>query len=127
MNSGGVRIGTAEIYRTIEAMPEILDSVVVGQQWENNVRIILFVKLALGMELTEALQRKIRSTIRESTTPRHVPSKIIAVSDIPYTLNGKKVELAVQKVIHGESVLNQNALANPEVLDLYRDLSELMS
>lgn len=127
LNPGGVRIGTAEIYRQVETLPEIQDSLVVGQDWENDVRVILFVKLAPGVELTEELKNKIKSTIRENTTPRHVPAKIIAVADIPYTLNGKKVELAVRNVIHHRPVLNKDALANPQALELYKDLPELQS
>jgi len=125
LNPGGVRIGTADIYRQVETMPEIADSIVVGQDWDNDVRIVLFVKLAPGVELDEALKAKIRKTIRENTSPRHVPAKIIAVADIPYTINMKKVELAVRNVIHGKPVLNKDALANPEALDLYKDLPEL--
>ncbi|MHB1406638.1 MAG: acetoacetate--CoA ligase [Desulfitobacteriaceae bacterium] len=125
LNPGGVRIGTAEIYRQVEALPEILDSIVIGQKWNDDVRVILFVKLDSGIELTGELQQKIRTTIRENTTQRHVPAKILAVKDIPYTLNGKKVELAVFNVIHREPVLNQDALINPEVLDLFSDLMEL--
>lgn len=127
LNPGGVRIGTAEIYRQVEALPEVLDSIVVGQNWDNDVRVILFVKLENAVELTEELKKKIRDTIRENTTPRHVPAQIIAVKDIPYTLNGKKVELAVYNVIHNEPVLNKDALANPEALDLFKDLAELKS
>ncbi len=125
LNPGGVRIGTADIYRQVETLPEIADSVVVGQDWENDVRIILFVKPAAGVQLDEALKNKIKKTIRDNTTPRHVPAKIIAVSDIPYTINMKKVELAVRNVIHGKPVLNKDALANPDALDLYMDLPEL--
>jgi acetoacetyl-CoA synthetase len=125
LNPGGVRIGTAEIYRQVEAIDEILDSLVVGQNWDNDVRVILFVKLREGVELTEELKKKIKKTIRENATPRHVPAKIIAVADIPYTISGKKVELAVKKVIHGEPVVNRDALANPESLDLYKNLKEL--
>ncbi|MGB9803389.1 acetoacetate--CoA ligase [Desulfofundulus sp.] len=127
LNPGGVRIGTAEIYRQVESIPEILDSIVVGQDWENDVRVILFVKLAEGVELTGELINRIKTTIRENTTPRHVPAKIIAVADIPYTLNGKKVEMAVRDVIHNRPVLNKDALANPEALDLFRDLPELQN
>ena len=125
LNPGGVRIGTAEIYRQVELFSEILDSLVVGQKWENDVRVILFVKLADGAQLTDDLAKKIKTMIRENTTPRHVPAKILAVGDIPYTLNGKKVEKAVSNIIHGESVLNRDALANPEALELYKDLAEL--
>lgn len=127
LNPGGVRIGTAEIYRQIGTLSEIADSLVVGQNWQNDVRVILFVKLTEGVELTDELSNKIKTSIREHTTPRHVPAKIIAVKDIPYTLNGKKVELAVRNIIHNEPVLNREALANPEALDGFKDLPELAS
>ncbi len=127
LNPGGVRIGTAEIYRQVELLPEIADSMVVGQTWDNDVRVILFVKPAQGVELSEGLKAKIKQAIRDNTTPRHVPAKILAVKDIPYTLNGKKVEMAVYNVIHKEPVLNKDALANPEALDLFKDLPELSS
>ncbi len=127
LNPGGVRIGTAEIYRQVEGMSDIADSLVVGQDWDNDVRVILFVKLTQGITLTEELKDTIKQVIRQNTTPRHVPAKIIAVKDIPYTLNGKKVELAVRQVIHGEKVLNQEALANPEALQNFTNLSELMA
>jgi acetoacetyl-CoA synthetase len=125
LNPGGVRIGTADIYSVVETLPEIADSLVVGQDWENDVRVVLFVKLAEGRELTEDLTQRIKAAIRENTTPRHVPAKIIAVADIPYTLNMKKVELAVRNVIHGKPVTNREALANPESLDLFENLAEL--
>jgi acetoacetyl-CoA synthetase len=127
LNPGGVRIGTAEIYRQVEALDEVVDSMVVGQDWDNDVRVILFVKLADGVALDDALIQRIRTTIRANTTPRHVPAKVLTVGDIPYTISGKKVELAVRQVIHGEPVLNRDALANPAALDLYRDRSELLS
>uniref|UniRef100_A0A832ED84 Acetoacetate--CoA ligase n=1 Tax=Desulfacinum infernum TaxID=35837 RepID=A0A832ED84_9BACT len=127
LNPGGVRIGTAEIYRQVETIPEILDSLVVGQDWDNDVRVILFVKLRDGCTLDEALINRIKTAIRVNTTPRHVPAKIIAVPDIPYTISGKKVELAVRKVIHNQEVKNKDALANPEALEYYRDLPELAS
>ncbi|MEW5899723.1 MAG: acetoacetate--CoA ligase, partial [Bacillota bacterium] len=127
LNPGGVRIGTAEIYRQVETLPEVLDSIVVGQDWDNDVRVILFVKLAEGIELSPELTGKIKKVIRENTTPRHVPAKVIAVRDIPYTINGKKVELAVRNVIHSQPVLNRDALANPEALEYYRDLPVLQS
>ena len=127
LNPGGVRIGTAEIYRQVETIDEVEDSVVVGQNWENDVRVILFVKLAKGVELTEELINKIKITIRQNTSPRHVPAKVIAIDDIPYTLNMKKVELAVKNVIHNEPVPNIDALANPASLDLYENLEELQS
>ena len=125
LNPGGVRIGTAEIYRQVEALEEITDSVVVGQSWENDTRVILFVELAEGVSLTEELVKKIKDTIRQNTTPRHVPAKVIATDDIPYTVNMKKVEKAVTNIIHNESVPNLDALANPASLELYKDLEEL--
>ena len=125
LNPGGVRIGTAEIYRQIDRLEEIEDSVVVGQNWKNDVRVILCVQLAAGYELTEEIVNKIKHVIRTNASPRHVPAKILAVPDIPYTLNMKKVELAVKKVIHNQPVLNQDALRNPEALDYYADLKEL--
>ncbi len=127
LNPGGVRIGTAEIYRRIEQLKEIDDSVVVGQRWNNDVRVILFVKMAEGCNLNEDLINRIKKDIRLNASPRHVPAKIIAVPDIPYTLNMKKVELAVKKVIHGEEVKNKDALKNPEALDFFSDLEELKS
>jgi acetoacetyl-CoA synthetase len=125
LNPGGVRIGTADIYRQVETLPEIADSVVIGQNWDNDVRIILFIKPAAGVTLDETLITKIKKTIRDNTSPRHVPAKIIPVTDIPYTINMKKVELAVRNMVHGRPVLNKDALANPEALDLYLDLPEL--
>jgi acetoacetyl-CoA synthetase len=125
LNPGGVRIGTAEIYRQVESIPEIVDSLVVGQRWEDDVRIVLFVKLREDIELTDELVDQIKTTIRKNCTPRHVPAKCIEVADIPYTISGKKVELAVQNVLHGREVKNKDALANPEALDCYVDLPEL--
>lgn len=125
LNPGGVRIGTAEIYRQVESLPEIIDSIVIGQNWDHDERVILFVKLADGISLNEELKKKIKITIRGNTTPRHVPAKIIAIKDIPYTLSGKKVEMAIRSIIHNEKVDNQDALANPEVLELYKELPEL--
>ncbi|MEN8246470.1 MAG: acetoacetate--CoA ligase [Thermodesulfobacteriota bacterium] len=125
LNPGGVRIGTAEIYRQVEMLAEIEDSLVVGQDWKNDVRVVLFVKMMPDYELTDELQNKIRRTIRTNASPRHVPTKIIAVPDIPYTLNMKKVELAVKQTIQGRAVLNKDALKNPEVLDHYAGIKEL--
>jgi acetoacetyl-CoA synthetase len=125
LKPSGVRIGTAEIYRQVELIPEVMDSLVVGQDWDNDVRIILFVKLRKGSELSDELVKRIKTTIRQNASPRHVPAKIIAVDDIPYTISGKKVELAVRRIIHGQEVKNKDALANPESLDLYVDLPEL--
>jgi len=125
LNPGGVRIGTAEIYRQVDQLEEIEDSIVVGQNWKKDVRIILFVKMAEGYELTEALKDAVKKTIRANASPRHVPAKILAVPDIPYTHNMKKVELAVKKTIHNQPVLNKDALRNPEALDDYAGLKEL--
>ena len=127
LNPGGVRIGTADIYRLVEQCEEVEDSVVVGQPWKNDVRVVLFVKLAQGFELTDDLLKKIKATIRTEASPRHVPAKIIEVPGVPYTLNMKKVELAVLKVIQGEPVLNKDALSNPEALEYYKNLEELQS
>ncbi|NOX35649.1 MAG: acetoacetate--CoA ligase [Deltaproteobacteria bacterium] len=127
LNPGGVRIGTAEIYRRLDAMEELEDSVIVGQSWNNDVRVILFVKMAKGFELTDKLQNKIKKDIRANASPRHVPAKIIECPDVPYTLNMKKVELAVKKVIEGKVVKNKDALKNPEALDFFADLEELKS
>jgi acetoacetyl-CoA synthetase len=127
LNPGGVRIGTAEIYRQVESIPEIVDSLVVGQDWDEDVRIVLFVKLREDAKLTGELVHRIKTTIRKNCTPRHVPAKCIEVADIPYTISGKKVELAVQNVVHGREVKNKDALANPEALDYYLDLPELKS
>ncbi len=125
LNPGGVRIGTAEIYRQVEQLDEIEDSLVIGQNWKNDVRVILFVKMAQGVALTEDLVTRIKHTIRTNASPRHVPAKILTTPDIPYTLNMKKVELAVKKVIEGKAVLNKDALRNPEILDYFASLPEL--
>jgi len=125
LNPGGVRIGTAEIYRQVEKVPEVLDSVAIGQQWQDDVRVVLFVRLKEGVTLDDALQQQIRQVIRANTTPRHVPAKIVAVTDIPRTISGKVVELAVRKVVHGQPVKNTDALANPEALVQFRDRPEL--
>jgi len=125
LNPGGVRIGTAEIYRQMDQIDEVADSVVVGQNWKNDVRVILFVKMAEGFTLDEALKGMIRQTIRINASPRHVPAKIIAVNDVPYTLNMKKVEIAVKKIIQNQEVSNKDALANPEALDEYVNIQEL--
>jgi len=127
LNPGGVRIGTAEIYRQVEKLDEVLESLAVGQDWNNDVRVVLFVRLRAGVSLTDALRQKIRDTIRSNTTPRHVPAKIIAVPEIPRTISGKIVELAVRHVIHGKPVKNADALANPQALDHFRNLPELQS
>lgn len=120
LNPGGVRIGTAEIYQHVEQLEEVLESIVVGQDWDNDVRVILFVVLKEGITLDEVLSKKICLTIRKECTPRHVPEKIIQVSEIPRTKSGKIVELAVREVIHGRPVKNIHALANPEALELFK-------
>lgn len=125
LNPGGVRIGTAEIYRQVEKLDEVVESIAVGQQWQDDVRIILFVKLREATTLDDALIDKIKITIRQNTTPRHVPAKVIQVTDIPRTISGKIVELSVRNIIHGRPVTNTEALANPEALELYKDLDEL--
>ncbi|MEA3241255.1 MAG: acetoacetate--CoA ligase [Pseudomonadota bacterium] len=127
LNPGGVRIGTAEIYRQVETIPEIKDSVVIGQNWDNDVRVILFVILEAGVDLTPELEKQIKTTIRKNTTPRHVPAKVIPVADIPYTISGKKVELAVRKVVEGREITNKDALANPQALECFKDLPQLQS
>ncbi|MBW1898549.1 MAG: acetoacetate--CoA ligase [Deltaproteobacteria bacterium] len=125
LNPGGVRIGTAELYRHVEQLDEIEDSLVIGQRWKDDVRVVLFVKLNAGCELNDGLKQKIKQTIRQNASPRHVPAKILSVPDIPYTLNMKKVELAVKKIVEKQPVLNKDALLNPDVLDYYADLKEL--
>ncbi|WP_040482177.1 acetoacetate--CoA ligase [Luminiphilus syltensis] len=125
LNPGGVRIGTAEIYRQVDRVEEIADSIVVGQQWCDDVRVVLAVVTAEGASLTDELRNKIRSTIRANTTPRHVPEKIIEVPDIPRTISGKLVEIAVRDMIHGREVKNKDALANPEALEYFRGREEL--
>ena len=125
LNPGGVRIGTAEIYRQVERLPEILEALVIGQEWENDVRVVLFVKLKEGVALDDALRDRIRRVLRENASPRHVPAKIIQVADIPRTRSGKITELAVRDVVHGRPVKNVEALANPEALDLFRNIPEL--
>ena len=125
LNPGGVRIGTAEIYRQVEQVPEVLEGLVIGQQWNGDERIVLFVRLKEGTTLTPGLQERIREEIRRNATPRHVPARIVAVRDIPRTKSGKIVELAVREVVHGRAVKNLEALANPEALEQYRDRPEL--
>jgi acetoacetyl-CoA synthetase len=127
LNPGGVRIGTAEIYRQVEKLDEVLESVAVGQDWQHDVRVVLFVRLRPGVELDAALEKRIRDTIRASTTPRHVPARIVAVPDIPRTISGKIVELAVRNVIHNRPVKNTDALANPGALEHFRNRPELAS
>jgi len=125
LNPGGVRIGTAEIYRQVEKVEQVLESIAIGQEWDGDVRVVLFVRLRDGVTLDEALQKQICQVIRANTTPRHVPARIIAVADIPRTISGKIVELAVRNVVHGKPVKNTDALANPQALELYRDLPQL--
>jgi len=125
LNPGGVRIGTAEIYAQVEQIPEVLEAIAVGQDWDHDVRVVLFVRLKDGVRLDEALRETIRRKIRAGASPRHVPAKIVQVADIPRTKSGKITELAVRDVIHGRPVKNTEALANPEALELYRDLPEL--
>ncbi len=125
LNPGGVRIGTAEIYRQVEKIPAVLDSVVIGQEWDNDIRIVLFVKLQEGMKLNAELDALIRKTIRTHASPRHVPSQILQVTDIPRTISGKVVEVAVRQVVHGQAVNNLSSLANPESLEGFKDREEL--
>jgi acetoacetyl-CoA synthetase len=126
LNPGGVRIGTAEIYRQVEQLDEIIESLVIGQKWENDERIVLFVRLRDGLTLTPALQERIRHQIREHTTPRHVPARIVQVAEIPRTKSGKIVELAVRDIVHGRNIKNREALANPEALEQFRNRPELV-
>lgn len=125
LNPGGVRIGTAEIYRQVEKLDEVVESIAIGQNWNDDVRVVLFVVLRPRVILDAALQGRIRSVIREGATPRHVPAKIVAVADIPRTKSGKIVELAVRSIVHGEDVRNTEALANPEALRYFKDVAEL--
>ncbi|KAF1069230.1 MAG: Acetyl-coenzyme A synthetase [Pseudomonas citronellolis] len=125
LNPGGVRIGTAEIYRQVEKVEDVLESIAIGQDWQGDVRVVLFVRLRDGVALDDELRECLRQTIRSHASPRHVPAKILAVADIPRTRSGKIVELAVRDVVHGRPVKNTDALANPEALELYRDLAEL--
>ena len=127
LNPGGVRIGTAEIYNQVEQMDEVVEALCIGQDWEDDVRVVLFVRLAAGLSLTEELDRKIKTRIRTGATPRHVPAKIVEVADIPRTKSGKIVELAVREVVHGRPVKNKEALANPEALSLFANLEPLRS
>jgi acetoacetyl-CoA synthetase len=127
LNPGGVRIGTAEIYNQVEQLDEVVEAICIGQDWEDDVRVILFVRLAPGLTLTEELDKKIKTQIRTGASPRHVPAKIVQVEDIPRTKSGKIVELAVREVVHGRPVKNKEALANPQALDLFANLPELRS
>jgi len=125
LNPGGVRIGTAEIYRQVEAFDEIEEALCIGQQWQHDTRIVLFVRLRAGAALNQGLIDRIRRRVRENCSPRHVPAKVIAVADIPRTKSGKITELAVRDTVEGRPVKNKEALANPEALDLYARIKEL--
>jgi acetoacetyl-CoA synthetase len=127
LNPGGVRIGTAEIYRPVEKIPDVVEAVVVGQDWKADTRVVLFVKLRESVVLDEALVDAIHQRIRAETSPRHVPAKVIQIADIPRTMNGKIAELAVRDVIEGRPVKNREALANPEALDLFKGLPDLQT
>jgi acetoacetyl-CoA synthetase len=127
LNPGGVRIGTAEIYAQVERIPAVIEALAIGQDWEGDVRVVLFVRLAAGIVLDDVLEKQIRNVIRTGATPRHVPARVIAVADIPRTKSGKITELAVRDVVHGRVVKNKEALANPEALDLFVDLEQLKS
>ena len=125
LNPGGVRIGAAEIYSSVDPLEEVIESVAVGQDWQGDVRVVLFVRLQPEVTLDEPLKRKIRDAIRTNASPWRVPAKIIAVEDIPRTRSGKLTEIAVREVIHGRPVRNVEALANPQALEHFRDLPEL--
>jgi acetoacetyl-CoA synthetase len=125
LNPGGVRIGTAEIYRPVEQLDEIVEALAIGQDWEHDVRVVLFVRLRPGLALDAALEARIRAAIRAHATPRHVPARIVAVDDIPRTKSGKIVELAVRDVVHGRPVKNRETLANPEALAQFANREEL--
>jgi acetoacetyl-CoA synthetase len=127
LNPGGVRIGTAEIYRQVEQLPEVAESIVIGQEWDHDVRVVLFVVLKQGLTLDDALRDRIKKQIRSGASPRHVPAKIIQVADIPRTKSGKITELAVREVVHRREVKNKDVLANPEALELYRAIPELQT
>ena len=127
LNPGGVRIGTAEIYAQVEQIPQVIEALAIGQQWDNDVRVVLFVRLKPDAVLDDKLAAEIKKKIRDGASPRHVPARIIAVADIPRTKSGKITELAVRDVVHGRDVKNKEALANPEALELYRDLAGLRS
>lgn len=127
LNPGGVRIGTAEIYRQVEKVDDVVDSIVIGQDWQDDVRVVLFVKLREGKKLDDELINLIKTTIKKNASPRHVPAKILQVPDIPKTLSGKIVELAVRQVVHGQSVSNLQSLANPQALEYFKDREELKS
>ncbi len=127
LNPGGVRIGTAEIYRQVERLNEVVEAIAIGQQWQGDVRIVLFVVLRHGLKLSPALTAKIKARVRTNCSPRHVPARVVQIADIPRTKSGKITELAVADVVHGRQVTYTSALANPEALELYRDLEALKS
>ena len=127
LNPGGVRIGTAEIYRQVEQFEEIVEAICIGQEWDDDTRVVLFVVLRDGTSLDDALIQRVRQRVRENCSPRHMPAKVIQVGDIPRTKSGKITELAVRDIVHGRDVKNKEALANPEALELYRGLAELGS
>jgi acetoacetyl-CoA synthetase len=127
LNPGGVRIGTAEIYRVVEQFPEVLEAVAVGQTWQDDVRVVLFLKMRPDAQLDDELTGKIRKEVRRQTSPRHVPAKVISIGDIPRTRNGKIAELAVRNIIENRPIKNREALANPEALGLFENLPELQS
>jgi len=127
LNPGGVRIGTAEIYRQVEQLPEVLESIVIGQDIDGDVRVVLFVRLREQQELSDDLVQRIKKRIREGASPRHVPAKVLQVTDIPRTRSGKIVELAVRDVVHNRPIKNKEALDNPEALEQFRDREELKS
>ena len=125
LNVGGVRIGTAEIYRQVEKLDEVLEGIVIGQEWDNDVRVVLFIVLRKGLTLDDALTDKIKKQVRANCTPRHVPARVVQVPDIPRTKSGKITELAVRDVVHGHAIKNAEALANPEALAHFKDRPEL--
>ena len=125
LNPGGVRIGTAEIYRQVEAFDDVQEAICIGQDWDNDVRVVLFVRMKDGKTLTPELTDAIKKRVRQNCTPRQVPAKIIPIADIPRTISGKITELAVRDIVHGRAVKNSEALANPAALDLYKDIPEL--
>ena len=125
LNPGGVRIGTAEIYRQVEQFEEVVEAICIGQEWDDDTRVVLFVVLRDSETLDDDLTQRIRQRVRQNCSPRHMPAKVIAVTDIPRTKSGKITELAVRDIVHGRDVKNKEALANPEALELYRDLAEL--
>ena len=125
LNAGGVRIGTAEIYRQVDALPQVAESLAIGQEWDGDTRIVLFVVLAAGEVLDDELEATIRRVLREHCSPRHVPARVVAVPDLPRTRSGKLAELAARNVVHGQPVANRDALANPESLHHFQDRPEL--